>query len=163
MACRICQGMTLSGDLCSMCAATAPAHLFRRAHNAPVVPGPQAPQEQAAIGQGGAFDNSNGTIRGIANQLIDNFNVVSVSQHEASRREDFVGRLPGDTSARPSNRIDRQGPSRQGTYAKFAIQMDTKTFAGIEMEAGPQFSQAFVRAALRRSLNEGVWIRIFRA
>lgn len=94
--------------------------------------------------------------------LISNFGVTSVARREVSRKVDYVGKLEGESSDRPSNRIDREGPCRDATHAKFRLQMGSKTYAGIEMQAEEEFSIKLVRKAFRDSLASRRYVRIYK-
>ena len=165
--CNICKGFTFSeGGVCAQCAYNSSQDAFTSAYRAPKVyyPKPLGPKtsintpmvEKREVGQGGAFDNSSPQIREICEILIDKFDEVEITSVEAGQKKDHIV-----THRLNTNRIDRQGPCRDGTHAKYAIQLGSKTFAGIEMEHSRVFSVEFVRNAFRKSLEDGKWYRIY--
>lgn len=111
------------------------------------------PVEAIVIGQGGTFDKIPTRLVETVEELITNFDVTSVTSAECLKRSDYAGKVPGEKSNRPTNRIDRQGPSRDGTHAKFAVQIGKKTYAGIEMPADRDFTIGTVRRAFRQSIE----------
>jgi hypothetical protein len=126
-------------------------------HNTPVT----AAKEKMEAGQGGAFDKIPSKHAETVKDLIDNFHVVGVDAREAKKRLDHVGKLPGETHKRPFCRIDRQGPSRNDTHAKFAVQIGEATYAGIEMPTDVTFTIEHVRAAFRASIGYGTYARVW--
>jgi len=115
--------------------------------------------EQSEVGtEGGDMDKLPSSDSAMVESLIDRFDQTGVSEAEARKTHDCVVHIGSR-----ANRIDRQGPCYGGTHARFAVQIGTKTYAGIQMPAGVTFTIAHVRAAFRESLTNKKYIRIFRA
>ena len=115
--------------------------------------------EQSEVGtEGGDMHKLPSGDKAMVEALIDRFDQTGVSEADALRTHDCVVHI--DSRA---NRIDRQGPCYGGTHARFAVQIGTKTYAGIQMPAGVTFTIAHVRAAFRESLTNKKYMRIFRA
>ncbi len=113
--------------------------------------------ESMEEGVGGDMDKMQNDASPIVDALIDKFNVTSITQAEAAVKKDYIVTVNVNRQ-----RIDRQGPSRNATHAKFAVQIGKATYAGIEMPHGVTFTIEHVRAAFRYSLETGKYIRIFR-
>ncbi|MFL6446753.1 MAG: hypothetical protein ACJ746_03585 [Bryobacteraceae bacterium] len=113
-------------------------------------------EPQSERGEGGAFHQIPNNARDIVDELINRFNVTRVSSAEAKKKLDHIV-----TYQNNSNRIDRQGPSRNSTHAKFAVQIGTATYAGIEMAADHDFPLEMVRQAFHQSIMDGTYRRIF--
>jgi hypothetical protein len=114
--------------------------------------------EQSEIGtEGGEMHKLPSGDKAMVEALIDRFDQTGVSQADALRTHDCVVHIDSR-----SNRIDRQGPCYGGTHARFAVQIGTKTYAGIQMPAGVTFTLGHVQAAFRESLTSRQYIRIFR-
>jgi hypothetical protein len=93
----------------------------------------------------------------MVDDLISRFNVTSVTKKEAAMPKDCIVSIDSR-----SNRIDRQGPAYNQTHAKFAVQIGSATYAGIQMQCDVTFTIDHVQNAFRRSLLDRKYIRIFR-
>lgn len=109
--------------------------------------------DSIASTEGGTMDPVPQAKRANVDRLIANFTIASVTRREAATTTDAVGRLPGERSNRPSNRIDRQGPAFGGEAARFAVQIGSATYAGIHMPVEIEFPIEVVRAAFSASIG----------
>lgn len=117
--------------------------------------GQQVLSPQSVPGAGGAFHNIPTAHVDIVEELINRFSLTSVTSEEAKTTSDYIVTYKGT-----NNRIDRQGPSRNNTHAKFAVQIGAATYAGIEMEAERDFDINMVREAFQQSIQDGTYRRL---
>jgi hypothetical protein len=109
---------------------------------------------------GGGMDNSNGEMRAIAHELIDQWTITGVTTAEAGKKKDWV------YTARKTNkyRIDREEPVMSGmavTHAKYRLQINADTLAGIWVPVDTTVDFARVRLAWVASLTDGNYKEIF--
>jgi hypothetical protein len=112
------------------------------------------------VNAGGQMSAANPGMTVECEQLIQLFGITIVSAEEARMPRDCIVKLGADRR----KRIDRQGPvSVNGTitHARFAVQLGTPIYAGIHMAVDTRFTIGHVRDALRRSLQQGQYVRIF--
>ncbi len=94
-------------------------------------------------------------------QLIDKWDLNSVSGAEANKTHDCVFKL-GQNRAK---RIDREGPitgpDGEVTHAKFRLQFGSKTYGGLRIKIDETLDAATIKRGLRESVAARRYVEVY--